>query len=67
MAKQTITNTAEGARGVELADGTTLYIEPGQTAEDVDVAKDHKLYEGLETGAAAAKRAAEAKEEPSEQ
>lgn len=59
MAKQTITNTAEGPRGVLLADGTTLYIEPGQSVEDVDVAKDHKLYEGLESGAAAAKRAAQ--------
>jgi hypothetical protein len=49
MTKQTITNTAEGARGVALADGTTLYVEPGQTVEDVDVAKDHKLYEGLES------------------
>jgi hypothetical protein len=62
MAKQTITNTAEGARGVELADGTTLYIEPGQTVEDVDVASGHKLYEGLEAGDAAAKRAAKAAE-----
>jgi hypothetical protein len=66
MAKQTITNNAEGPRGVALADGTTLYIEPGQTVEDVDVAKDHKLYEGLETGAAAAKRAADAKDEAPE-
>jgi hypothetical protein len=68
MAKQTITNTADGARGVELADGTTLYIEPGQTVEDVDVAKDHKLYDGLEAGEAAAKRAAKAAEaeQPSE-
>jgi hypothetical protein len=48
MAKHTITNSAEGPRGVALADGTTLFIEPGQTVEDVDVAKDHKLYEGLE-------------------
>jgi hypothetical protein len=57
MAKQVITNTAEGPRGVALADGSTLYIEPGQTVE-VEVAKDHKLYEGLEAGEAAAKRAA---------
>jgi hypothetical protein len=35
-----------GPRGVETRDGTTLFIEPGQTV-DVDVAKDHKLYEGL--------------------
>jgi hypothetical protein len=67
MAKQTITNTAEGPRGVELADGTTLYIEPGQTVEDVDVAKDHKLYEGLEAGEAAAKRAAKAADEVPEE
>jgi hypothetical protein len=67
MAKQTITNTAEGPRGVELADGTTLYIEPGQTVEDVDVAKDHKLYEGLEAGEAAAKRAAKAAGEAAEE
>lgn len=66
MAKQTITNTAEGPRGVELADGTTLYIEPGQSVEDVDVAKDHKVYEGLEAGAAAAKRAEKAAGEEAE-
>jgi hypothetical protein len=48
MAKQTITNTAEGPRGVELADGTTLYIEPGQTVEDVDVAKAKEASQALQ-------------------
>jgi hypothetical protein len=54
---RTITNTAEGPRGVLLADGTTHYVEPGQSVE-LDVAKDHELYEGLESGEAAAKKAA---------
>jgi len=52
-----ITNTAAGPRGVLLGDGTTFFIEPGETA-DLDVAKDHKLYDGLEAGEAAAKKAA---------
>jgi hypothetical protein len=56
-----ITNTAQGPRGVlKLAEGT-VFIEPGQTV-DVEVAKGHKLYEGLESGEAAAKKAAEPKE-----
>lgn len=59
MAK--ITNTAEGPRGVLTADGTTVYVEPGETIE-VDVAKGHKLYDGLEEGEAAAKKAAKAAE-----
>jgi hypothetical protein len=66
MAKHTITNSAAGPRGVALADGTTLYIEPGQTVEDVEVADGHVLYEGLEKGDAAAKRAAKAREDAEE-
>lgn len=57
MAK--ITNTAEGPRGVDTADGVTVFIDPGQTA-DVEVAKGHKLYDGLVEGSAAAKSAAKA-------
>ena len=45
----TITNTAEGPRGVLLADGTTHYVEPGATV-DLDVAKGHDLYDGLVEG-----------------
>jgi hypothetical protein len=65
MAKTKITNTAEGPRGVETVDGT-VFVEPGQTVE-VEVVKDHKLYEGLEAGDAAAKRAAKAAEEEAEE
>ena len=42
-----VTNTAQGARGVQLKDGSTFYLEPGQTA-DLDVAGD--LYEGVVRG-----------------
>jgi hypothetical protein len=51
-----VTNTAEGPRGVETDNGT-VFIEPGQTV-DVDIKEGHELYEGLEKGAAAAKKAA---------
>lgn len=44
-----ITNTAKGPRGVLLADGTTFYVEAGNTV-DLDVAKGHDLYEGLVEG-----------------
>ncbi len=49
MAKQSITNNAEGARGVALADGTTHFVEPGQTVS-LDVADGHTLYDGLVAG-----------------
>jgi hypothetical protein len=55
-----ITNTAEGPRGVETDNGT-VYVEPGQTV-DVDVKKGHELYDGLEEGEAAAKKATKAAE-----
>lgn len=42
-----VTNTAAGARGVALNDGSTFYLEPGQS-EDLDVAGD--LYEGVVQG-----------------
>jgi hypothetical protein len=59
MAKTKITNTSEGARGIETKDGT-VFVEPGQTVE-VDLADDKAdLYPGLEKGEAAAKRAAAA-------
>lgn len=44
-----LTNTAEGPRGVLLADETTRYLEAGETAE-LDVAEGHKLYEGIVEG-----------------
>jgi hypothetical protein len=62
MAKKLITNTAEGPRGVLLASGETHYVEPGQSIE-LDVADKHELYEGLEAGEAAAKKAAKAEPE----
>jgi hypothetical protein len=53
-----ITNTASGARGVRTNQGLVM-VEPGQTV-DVELAdNEDELYEGLEKGAAAAKRAAE--------
>ena len=38
------TNTSPGARGVNLKDGTTQWIEPGQSAEiaDKDVSDAHE-------------------------
>jgi hypothetical protein len=39
-----VTNTAPGARGVALKDGSTVYLEPGET-DDLDV--DGELYEGV--------------------
>jgi hypothetical protein len=65
MAKKLVTNTAPGPRGVLLADGTTHFVEPGQSVE-LDVADKHELYEGLEAGEAAAKKAAKAAEEGEE-
>jgi hypothetical protein len=60
-----VTNTAEGPRGVLTAKGDTVFVEPGDTVE-VDIAKDHDLYPGLETGDAAAKKAAAAKDKEPE-
>lgn len=54
-----VTNTAEGARGVIVKDGSTVYLEPGET-QDLDLHPDHDLYEGVEKGEAAAKAAAKA-------
>jgi hypothetical protein len=45
MAK--VTNTAAGPRGVNLKDGTTRYLDPGETA---DLDYDGELYEGLSKG-----------------
>jgi len=49
MAKTKITNTAEGPRGVNAKDGTTVYVDPGQTAE-VELADGEELYDGLVEG-----------------
>ncbi|MDF0543339.1 hypothetical protein PX699_13355 [Sphingobium sp. H39-3-25] len=44
----TLTNTAQGARGVLLADGTTIYIDAGATLTiDAEVAS---VYEGIVEG-----------------
>lgn len=45
MAK--VTNTAAGPRGVNLKDGTTRYLEPGETA---DLDHDGNLYDGVTEG-----------------
>ena len=66
MAKSLVTNTAEGPRGVILADGTTRYLEPNESAE-LDLHPDHDLYEGVEKGEAAAKKAAKASKEGAEE
>jgi hypothetical protein len=60
-----VTNTAEGPRGVITADGGTVYLEPGET-QDLELHPDHDLYDGVEKGEAAAKRAAKAAEEAAE-
>jgi hypothetical protein len=59
MAKTKVTNLAEGPRGVHLADGTTHFLEPNETAE-LELHPDHDLYEGVEKGESAAKKAAKA-------
>ena len=59
MAKTIVTNTAEGPRGVALADGTTRLLEPNESAE-LELHPDHDLYEGVEKGESAAKKAAKA-------
>ena len=61
MAKHKVTNLSEGPRGVHLADGTTHFLEPNETAE-LELHPDHDLYEGLEKGDSAAKKAARAAE-----
>jgi hypothetical protein len=59
MAKTKVTNTHPGPRGVHLADGTTHFLEPNETAE-LELHEKHDLYEGIEKGDAAAKSAARA-------
>jgi hypothetical protein len=53
------TNTASGARGINMKDGSTTFVEPGQTVElnKTDVAKVHP---DIEEGAKAAKEAEKA-------
>lgn len=60
MAK--VTNTAEGPRGVILNDGTTHYLEPGESA-DLDLHEDHDLYPGVVKGSGR-KAAESASDEP---
>lgn len=59
MAKTTVTNTAAGPRGVITADGTTHFLDPNESAE-LELHPHHELYEGVEKGEAAAKKAAKA-------
>lgn len=42
-----VTNNAAGPRGVTLKDGSTRYLEPGETAE---LDYEGALYEGLTEG-----------------
>jgi hypothetical protein len=56
-----VTNTAVGPRGVILKDSSTHYLEPNESA-DLELHPDHELYEGVERGEAAAKKAAKAAE-----
>ena len=37
----TYTNTAAGMRGINLKDGTTIWVEPGESVEANDVAHAH--------------------------
>lgn len=48
-----VTNNAKGPRGLYRADGELVMIEPGQSF-DGELAKGHKLYEGLTSGKATA-------------
>lgn len=49
MPKHSFTNIAKGPRGLNLADGTTVYVEPGQTITDVEL-DDAELKATKETG-----------------
>ena len=55
-----VTNTAEGPRGVVTKDGQTRFLETA----DLELHPDHDLYEGVEKGEAAAKKAAKEAAEP---
>jgi hypothetical protein len=70
MATTKVTNTAAGPRGVAVALGKdaegklrhdTHWLEPNETAE-LELHPDHDLYEGVEKGESAAKKAARAAE-----
>jgi hypothetical protein len=56
-----VTNTAEGPRGVITADGVTVYLDPGETA-DLDLHAKHELYDGVVKGGG--KKAKEEDSEP---
>lgn len=43
----TFKNTAAGMRGVNLKDGTTVWIDAGETAE-IDASQIADKYEGVE-------------------
>jgi hypothetical protein len=62
MAK--FTNTAVGARGINIEGGETVWVEPGQTV-DVDEKTVAHAHEDIKKGEAAAKKAASSDEEPS--
>lgn len=54
-----LTNNSAGARGVNLKDGTTAWLEPGETRE-FDKADVSNVHGDLEEGAAPAKVAEKA-------
>jgi len=56
------TNTAPGARGIVMKDGTTKWVEPNQTV-DLNKSDVDKVHEDIEEGAEAAKKAEKAAEQ----
>ena len=60
-----LTNPAIGARGVNLKDGTTVWIEPGATVEisDADISDAHDDLEASKSAPKAPKAEAEAASE----
>jgi hypothetical protein len=58
-----LTNNAPGARGVNLKDGTTVWVDPGKTVEVKDADVSH-AHDDLEKGDAAARKAAKDEAEP---
>jgi hypothetical protein len=53
------TNTAPGARGILLKDGSTVFVSAGETIE-LEEGAVKSVYEGIEKGTKAAKEAAAA-------
>lgn len=62
MSKTKYSNPAPGARGINLKDGTTVWIDAGDTLE-VEADEVVHAHSDLKKGAAGEKAAAKAKEE----